>query len=66
VEVVSEAARTHFKLPFTPDPLIRLSPPIKDRIYEVRYKNAVDLLDNEKTIYFDGMAFMLPVSFISI
>lgn len=65
VEVVSEAARTHFNLPFTPDPSIRVSHPIKGRIYEARYKKAVDLLDSEKTIYYERMAFMLPVPSIS-
>lgn len=65
VEVVSEAARTHFNLPFTPDPTIRVSHPIKGRIYDARYKKAVDLLDNEKTIYYERMAFLLPIPSVS-
>ncbi|TFV93184.1 DUF3871 family protein [Algoriphagus kandeliae] len=61
VEVVSEAARAHFNLPFTPEPFLRVSHPIKGRIYEARHKKAQELLDNEKTIYYERMAFMLQI-----
>ncbi|MBA4302203.1 MAG: hypothetical protein C0433_19180 [Cyclobacterium sp.] len=65
VEVVSEAARVHFGMPFTPNVSIRVSHPIKGRVYEARQKKAQDLLDHEKTIYYERMAFMLEIPGIS-
>lgn len=61
VEVVAEAARSHFNLPFTPDPSLRVSHPIKGRVYEARHKKAQELLDSEKTIYYERMAFLLNI-----
>ena len=61
VEVVSEAARAHFNLPFTPSPSLRVSHAIKGRVYEARHKKAQELLDTEKTIYYERMAFMLQI-----
>lgn len=65
VEVVSEATRFHFGIPFTPDANIRVSHPIKGRVYEARHKKAQELLDHEKTIYYERMAFMLEIPGIS-
>lgn len=61
IETVSEAIRDNFRLPFTPEPRVRVSHPIKGRIYEARHKKASDLLDNEKTIYYERMAFMMEI-----
>lgn len=36
---------------------IRVSHPIKGRVFEARHKKAVELLDSEKTIYYERMAF---------
>lgn len=36
---------------------IRVSHPIKGRIFEARHKKAADLLDSEKTLYYERMAF---------
>lgn len=62
IETVSEAVRDNFRLPFTPEPRVRVSHPIKGRIYEARHKKASELLDNEKTIYYERMAFMMEIS----
>lgn len=64
IEVVSEAASEAFNLPFTPDASIRVSHPIKGRVYEARHKKANELLEHEKTIYYERMAFLisLPIS----
>ncbi|MGN6400961.1 MAG: DUF3871 family protein [Flavisolibacter sp.] len=42
-------------------PNIRVSHPIKGRIPEAKNKSANELLDNEKTIYFERMAFIIEV-----
>lgn len=65
VEVVSEAARNHFNIPFSPDARVRVSHPIKGRVYEARNKKANELFDHEKTIYYERMAFMLEIPGIS-
>lgn len=36
---------------------IRVSHPIKGRIFEARHKKAADLLDNEKTLYYERLVF---------
>jgi hypothetical protein len=64
IKVVSEAAADVFDIPFTPDADIRVSHPVKGRVYNARYKKAAELLDHEKTIYYERMAFIisLPIS----
>ena len=64
IKVVSEAAADVFDIPFTPDADIRVSHPVKGRVYDARYKKAAELLDHEKTIYYERMAFImsLPIS----
>lgn len=42
-------------------PIIRVSHPIKGRIPEARNKPAKELLDHEKTIYYQRMAFMMEL-----
>lgn len=42
-------------------PDIRLSHPIKGRIPDARNKPAKDLLENEKTLYYERMAFVIEV-----
>ncbi len=61
IETVSEVVRDNFNLPFTPEPRIRVSHPIKGRVYEARHKKASELFDNEKTIYYERMAFMMEI-----
>lgn len=38
---------------------VRLSHPVKGRTFEARYKKAADLLQHEKTVYFERMAFLM-------
>jgi hypothetical protein len=59
VEVVAESVKDKFNLPFTPECRIRVSHPIKGRVYEARHKKASELFDNEKTIYYERMAFLM-------
>lgn len=60
-EVVSEAFRAERIL----SPSIRLSHPIKGRVPEARNKPANELLEWEKTIYWERMAFIIEVPSIS-
>lgn len=46
-------------------PEIRVSHQIKGRIPEAIHKNAKDLLDHEKTIYYERMAFIIRIPSIS-
>ena len=46
-------------------PNIRLSHPIKGRIPEARNKPAIDLLEHEKTLYYERMAFAVEIPSIS-
>lgn len=61
VEAVGVAAKDYFGLAHFPTPDIRVSHPVKGRVYEARHKKAQDLLPNEKTIYFERMAFMITI-----
>jgi hypothetical protein len=61
VETVALAAQDFFRLSTAPTPDIRVSHPVKGRVYEARYKKASDLLPNEKTIYFERMGFMITI-----
>jgi len=47
------------------EPVIKVSHPIKGRIPEAKYKNPKDLLDHEKTIYYERMAFMIDIPSVS-
>jgi hypothetical protein len=40
---------------------VRVSHPIKGRIFEARHKKASELLEHEKTIYYERMAFSLDI-----
>lgn len=42
-------------------PSIRLSHPVKGRIPDAKNKPAIELLDNEKTIYYERMAFVIDI-----
>jgi len=43
------------------NPSIRVSHPIKGRIPEAKYKPATALLDNERTLYYERMAFIIEI-----
>lgn len=61
VEVLTEAAREVFGISALPSPQLRVSHPIKGRVYEARHKKASDLMDNEKTIYYERMAMLITI-----
>lgn len=42
-------------------PYIRLSHPVKGRVPEAKYKSANELLEHEKTLYFERMAFVIDI-----
>ena len=46
-------------------PNIRLSHPIKGRIPEAKHKPAIELLEHEKTLYYERMAFVVEIPSIS-
>lgn len=62
VEVMSQAAQDCFGLPHFPVADIRMSHPVKGRVYEARHKKAQDLLPHERTIYYERMAFMIRIN----
>lgn len=49
----------------TLDPAIRVSHPIKGRIFEARNKKASELQEHEKTIYYERMAWICEIPSIS-
>ena len=61
VEAVSQAAQESFGLHAFPEASIRVSHPVKGRVYEARHKKAQELLPHEKTIYYERMAFMITI-----
>lgn len=61
VEAISEAARDVFGIINLPNPTLRVSHPIKGRTYEARHKKANELLPNERTIYYERMAYMISL-----
>ncbi|MCT3692606.1 DUF3871 family protein [Elizabethkingia anophelis] len=61
IEVVLEAVNKIFTHHSISIPEIRVSHQIKGRIPEAIHKNAKDLLDHEKTIYYERMAFIIKL-----
>lgn len=61
IEVVLEAVNKIFTHHSISVPEIRVSHQIKGRIPEAIHKNAKDLLDHEKTIYYERMAFIIKI-----
>lgn len=57
LEIVSDVFGTSNLL----NPSIRLSHPIKGRIPQARTKPAIELLEHEKTLYYERMAFVIEV-----
>ncbi|WP_126244381.1 DUF3871 family protein [Chitinophaga rhizosphaerae] len=65
IELTSQVAVEVFSQESILSPSIRLSHPIKGRIPEAKEKAAKDLLDHEKTLYFERMAFIIEIPSIS-
>uniref|UniRef100_UPI0025EE8478 DUF3871 family protein n=1 Tax=uncultured Mucilaginibacter sp. TaxID=797541 RepID=UPI0025EE8478 len=61
VDVMSEVVSHAYRGEVILQPTIRLSHPIKGRIPEAKHKLAKDLLENEKTIYYERMAFLMEI-----
>jgi len=61
VEAVGEAVKDAFGLRDVSFPSVRVSHPVKGRIYEARHKKANELFQNETTIYYERMAFMMTI-----
>lgn len=64
-DIVRQAAHLVFQGERISDPHIRASHPIKGRIPEAVGKSAKDLLEREKTIYYERMAFLYEIPTIS-
>lgn len=60
IDVATEAANEHFGEQ-TLRPVVRVSHAIKGRTPEARNKPAKELLEHEKTIYYERMAFMMEL-----
>lgn len=65
IEVVQEVAQTFYRGETIFQPSIRVSHPIKGRTPEARLKQAKDLQENEKTLYYERMAFALEIPTIT-
>jgi hypothetical protein len=65
IEVAGEVAGRFFRGERLLMPSIRVSHPIKGRIPEAMGKPAKDLMDAEKTLYYERMAFVIEVPGIS-
>lgn len=61
IDVVYESVSKLFPYQSIAEPEIRVSHQIKGRIPEAIYKNAKELLDHEKTIYYERMAFVVKI-----
>ena len=65
IDIVGQAAHLAFQQERISDPAIRVSHAIKGRIPEAVGKTAKDLLEHEKTIYYERMAFLYDIPTIS-
>ena len=65
IDVVAETVNQFFPMEQIDTPNIRISHPIKGRIPEAVHKPVAQLMDNEKTIYYERMAFVVEISSIS-
>lgn len=61
IESVSDVAHQVFSRETILNPAIRVSHPIKGRIPEAMGKPAKDLLEHEKTLYYERMAFIIEI-----
>lgn len=65
IEATYETARNYFNGVQLLQPQIRVSHPIKGRTPEARNKSANELLEHERTLYYERMAFTIEVPEIS-
>ncbi|MBS1686368.1 MAG: DUF3871 family protein [Bacteroidetes bacterium] len=64
IETMYEVAKEHFNGEAILKPSVRVSHPIKGRIPEARNKAAKELLDHEKTLYYERMCFCMEIPHI--
>jgi hypothetical protein len=65
IETVQHTAQAYFNGTTLLQPQIRVSHPIKGRTPEARNKAANDLLEHERTLYYERMAFTIEIPEIS-
>jgi hypothetical protein len=65
VQVTMEVVHTSYASEMILEPNIRLSHPVKGRIPEAKDKAAKDLLEHEKTLYYERMAFIIEIPSIA-
>lgn len=61
IEAIVDAARSYFRSEYIEAPEIRVSHIIKGRIPEAIYKPVNQLLESDKTIYYERMAFVFEI-----
>ncbi len=61
IQTTMEVAQSSYSTETILSPNIRLSHPVKGRIPEARDKPAKDLLEHEKTLYYERMAFVIEI-----
>ncbi len=64
IETMCEVAKDHFNGEAILKPSVRVSHPIKGRIPEARNKAAKELLEHEKTLYYERMCFCMEIPHI--
>ncbi len=64
IESIREATELIFRGEQILDPVIRVSHPIKGRIPEAKGKPAKDLMEHEKTLYYERMTFLIEIESI--
>jgi hypothetical protein len=65
IEVVQEVSQSFYRGEKILQPAVRVSHPIKGRIPGARLKQAKDLHENEKTLYYERMAFIMEIPSIT-
>jgi hypothetical protein len=65
IEVMQEVVGHAYKGEKILQPSIRMSHPIMGRIPDAKHKTAKDLLESEKTIYYERMAFAMEIASIT-
>ena len=65
VQQTYDAVQMYFGDVVLPEPQIKVSHPIQGRIPEAMHKKPVELLDHEKTLYYERMMFLVQVPSIT-
>jgi hypothetical protein len=65
IDAMLDVVQSKYEGEVISEPSIRLSHPIKGRIPDARYKASKDLLDHEKTVYYERMIFKIDIESIT-